>query len=98
MDRYDERIQEAASRLLISLRQGSGIDANAADDLKDALRDAAAGWSSCDTIPKSSANLFVDLGNGIEACRYLYIGQVAEQIAVLADEIGDLIRSCVAIQ
>jgi hypothetical protein len=98
MDRYDERLQEAASRVLISLRQGRGIDAGAVADLKDALRNAAAAWSSSDTIPKSSANLFVDLGSGIEACRYLYTGQEAEQVALLADEIGDLVRLCVSVQ
>jgi hypothetical protein len=98
MDCYDERLQEAASRVLISLRQGHGIDSGAVVALKDALRNAAAAWSSSDTIPKSSANLFVDLGSGIESCRYLYSGQESEQIALLADEIGDLVRRCVSDQ
>lgn len=97
MDSYDERLQEAASRVLISLRQGRGIDARAAADLKEALRGAAVGWSSSDTIPKSSANLFVDLGSGIQACGYSYTGHEAEEIAILADDVSDLVRLCVAV-
>jgi hypothetical protein len=93
----DKRLQDAASRVLIRLRQAGGIDANEVAELKDALRSAAAAWASSDTIPKSSANLLVDLASGIEACSEAHSGQEAERIAMLAEEVADLVRLCVAI-
>jgi hypothetical protein len=75
----DKMLHDAASRLLSGLRQGRGIDAQAAVDLKAQLRIFAEAWAMFDSVPKSSANLFVDLPGGIEACRYMYAGQEAER-------------------
>jgi hypothetical protein len=97
MEMNDEDIQESAGVLLIALRRGDGLDESAAASLKEALRNAAEAWRESPAIPKSAANLFVDLAVGIENCRYLYSGTLAEEITKLADEIGGLVRECVAL-
>jgi hypothetical protein len=93
----DKKLHDAARRLLVSLRCGLGIDVAAANDLRAALQEAAKAWATSDTISKLNANLFVDLASGIEACSHAYEGHEAEGIVALADEIGELIRLCVAV-
>ena len=96
MDKIETELQGAATELLTPLRQGRGIDEEAAERLKSALRAAAEAWADSKDISKSAANLFVDLASGIEACSYSY-GPDGERIRVLADEVADLIRACVAV-
>jgi hypothetical protein len=97
MDPHDQRIQDAASRLIIALRQARGIDSQAASDLRAALIGAAEAWASSNTIPKSTASLFVDLASGLESFRFAYSGSEAHAIEALALEIGDLVRQVVAV-
>lgn len=94
MEDVERELQEAASELLTPLRQGRGVDTTAADRLKTALGAAALAWTGSVVIPKTAANLFVDLANGIDACSYAYGGEDAERIRLLADEIADLVRAC----
>jgi hypothetical protein len=96
MDEIEKGLQQAASQLLTSLRQGRGIDDIAAERLKNALHQAAEVWANSEMISKSAANLFVDLASGIEACSYSY-GSDGDRIKALADEVADLIRACVAV-
>lgn len=56
--------------MLTSLRQGRGLDVQASERLKEALRTAAQVWADATVISKSAANLFVDLAAGIEACSH----------------------------
>jgi hypothetical protein len=98
MRNIEEDLEDVAGRLLDSLRQSRGIDTEAADRLRELLRAAAKAWASSPSIPKRSANLFVDLASGIEACRYSYPGEDSQTIGRLADELADLIRACVAIE
>jgi len=56
--------------VLTSLRQGRGLDVQASERLKEALRTAAQVWADATVISKSAANLFVDLAAGIEACSH----------------------------
>jgi hypothetical protein len=97
MDQYEERVHSAADRVLTCLRQAGGIDAEAAAELRVALQEAAEAWASSDTVTKSIASLFVDLASGIEACSYAYPGPESAEIRLLADEVGDLVRKCVAV-
>jgi hypothetical protein len=94
MENVDRELQAAAAQLLTSLRQGRGVEDADADRLRNALRAAAAAWSTSEVIPKKAANLFVDLASGIEACSYGYAPADAQRIKELADEIADLIRAC----
>jgi hypothetical protein len=98
MDSYEARIQDAANRLLTSLRQGRSVDQRAAADLRSGLQDAAAGWAASVTVSKSAANLFVDLATGIGACGYLYRVEEGGQISLLADEVADLVRRCLEVR
>jgi hypothetical protein len=90
----ESELQAAATEFLTLLRQGRGMDTNAAGRLKNALREAAKQWERSDVVPKSAANLFVDLSSGIEACSYSYGPDEANRIRLVADEIADLVRRC----
>lgn len=93
----DHDIQQAAERVLGALRSADGLDEEAVQELKGALRSAALEWKSSEVVPKSAANLFVDLAPAIEACGDLYPGLEGERIAVVAGEISDLIREVLRI-
>jgi hypothetical protein len=97
MDAIESELLVSATEVLTPLRQGVGLVPAAAERLKQALRAGAREWSNSLTITKSAANLFVDLASGIEACSYAYGGDKAEQVRAFADEVGDLVRACVAI-
>lgn len=97
MDKIETELQFAAEELLTSLRQGHGLNAKSAERLKNALRIAAQAWAETDVIPKSAANLFVDLSSGIEACGYAYGGVEQNTVKDLADEVADLVRACVSV-
>ncbi len=95
MDEVESELQAAAVDVLTPLRQGRGLDTEAAERLKTALGAASRAWASASTISKSAANLFVDLASGIDACSYAYSGQDAENIKASSDDVADLVRSCV---
>ena len=97
MDAIELELQTSAAEVLTLLRQGHGLEAAASERLKQALQVAAREWQDSGTITKSAANLFVDLASGIEGCSYPYGGEVGGRIKALADEVGDLVRACVAI-
>jgi hypothetical protein len=97
MDKIESELQAAAAEFLTILRQGRGPDEVAANRMKRALRAAANEWANSDMIPKSAANLFIDLASGIESCSCSYSGEEANRTRVLADEVADLVRACVAV-
>lgn len=88
----DTRIQQAARVLLGQLRAGDGLDSDAAEELKASLMEAAREWGASSMVPKSTANLFVDLWPAIESCRFLYPEPIASAIEQLALEVADLAR------
>ncbi|MBK8252208.1 MAG: hypothetical protein IPK82_06015 [Polyangiaceae bacterium] len=96
MTRNEQRLHDSAEVLLVWLRTAKGIHKEAAESLKAALGDLAEEWVSTDVIPKSAANLLVDLASGIDSCSELYHGNEAASIRDLAIEIGDLVRKCVS--
>jgi len=98
MDEAECELQEAAGDVATKLRSGQGLDVATCDRLKFALRKAAERWASSQVISKSAANLFVDLASGIDASSYAYQGEEAIRIRAFADEIADLVRTCVAIE
>jgi hypothetical protein len=98
MDEVECELQEAAGELATTLRLGRGLDAAMLDRLRCALKNAAQHWAGRQTITKSAANLFVDLSPSIDASSYLYQGEEANRIRLLADEIADLVRACVAVE
>ena len=96
MEHIEAALEAAAVELIGPLRQGMGLDEKAANRLKQALRTAAQEWMNAETISKSTANLFIDLANGIGACGDAYGGEEGERIKAIADEVADLVRACVA--
>jgi hypothetical protein len=80
----------------VPLRMGQGMDEIALGDLRDALRRCADMWHEQDLVPKLAANLLVDLYPAVEASSYLYGDDYAPRVRAVAEEIGDLVRSCVA--
>jgi hypothetical protein len=97
VDAIETEIQKSAERLLTALRKGRGIDSVAAESLKQSLRQAAAEWRSSRTVSKSAANLFIDLASGISALAHSYGNDEGRRIEALADELGELVRQCVAV-
>jgi len=92
----DKDIQKTAEIVLSALRRGEGLNRTGLEELRSALIHAAEAWRDIPSIPKSAANLFIDLGSGIESCRYLYPGSEGDEIAKVAEEISALIRECVS--
>jgi hypothetical protein len=96
MDEIETELQAAAADLAYTVRGGGGLHAAQADRLRMALRAAADSWKSSTTIPKSAANLLVDLAPGIESCGFAYPGEEGQRIREFAYELSDLVRACVA--
>lgn len=48
-------------------------------------------------MPKLAANVLVDLYPAVEASSYLYGDDYAPRVRTVAEEIGDLVNSCVAV-
>lgn len=86
----------AADKFTVPLRMGQGVDEVALDALRDALRRCAEAWHERDLVPKLAANVLVDLYPAVEASSYLYSDDYAPRVRTVAEEIGDLVRSCVA--
>lgn len=86
----------AAEKFTVPLRMGQGIDETALDALRGALRACADAWRDRDLVPKLAANVLVDLYPAVEASSYLYGDDYAPRVRTVAEEIGDLVRSCVA--
>jgi hypothetical protein len=91
-----EALITAAERFTVPLRMGQGIDDIAYESLRDALRMCAIAWRTEDLVPKVAANVLVDLYPAVEASSYIYGDDYGPRVRAIAEEIGDLVRSCVA--
>ncbi len=95
MDDVEHELQEAAGEVLTTVRLGKQLSSAMETRLKLSLHQCARHWAGSEVVPKSAANLFIDLANGIDACSYAYKGEDAKRIKFFADEIADLVRACV---
>ncbi len=86
-----------AMAFAVPLRAGEGFDESAFNALCDALQTCADEWAATDVIPKTAANLLVDLSTGIEASSFQYQGDDNKKILHAADRIAFLVRECVAV-
>src|SRR4051812_7089801 len=96
MDQLESELQEAAEDFLTQLRMKLKLDLAAAARFKAPLRAAAVAWADTPTISKSAASLFVDLETATLSCAHLFKGEQQEAVKYLADELGGLVRKCVA--
>lgn len=74
-----------------------GIDEVAYDRLCGALRRCADAWRGRDAVPKRAANVLVDLYPAVEAGSHMYGDDYLPTLQMAAEEIGHLVRSCVAV-
>jgi hypothetical protein len=94
----DSAVQAAATAVLITLRRGEGLNDKQALNLLHALRPAASAWSDSEVAPRTAANLFVDLANGIDACGHAYGGEEGGRIAAFALEVQEAVREVVRLK
>ncbi|MFE3558928.1 hypothetical protein ACFXKW_29325 [Streptomyces sp. NPDC059193] len=80
------------------LRAGRGLDAQAYERLRRALRACAEEWAGADAIPRVGANALVDVFPATEANAALYAGEEADRIMGAAYELHDLVGACVALR
>jgi hypothetical protein len=76
---------------------GDGVDEAACNRLRDALHQRAVAWRARDVVPKLAVNTLVDLYPAVEASSYLYPEDQAISVRAIAEETGDLVRSCLAL-
>ena len=86
------RLLLACELFLVPLRAGDGFDDAEFERLCTALQTCVEVWKSADSIPKSLANVLVDLWPGIQSAAYPYDAQEAAKINKAADIVGDLTR------
>jgi len=82
--------------ILIKLRFGDGVDYDKVDKVKILLNELAQEWEEKDSIPKQACDIFVDFYPAVEGTLSLYDdNNVKKEIMKNADEIMDLIRTCI---
>jgi len=82
--------------LLVSLRQGDGLDTEKVDKICNLLECMENKWKDSRLIPKKAAELFVDLCPVMESSCGLYDENEVLEIMDAADRIMVRIRGCLS--
>ncbi|SOE32611.1 hypothetical protein [Streptomyces sp. OK228] len=74
------RLEEAANRFVIPLRMNEGFDEQALLQLQEEIDRCGTAWRECTHVPKRAALILAELFPAIEACAWLYDGNMRQRI------------------
>lgn len=74
------RLEEAANRFVIPLRMNEGFDERALLQLKEDIDHCGTAWREETHVPKRAALILAELFPAIEACAWLYEGEMRQRI------------------
>ncbi|MEV6513727.1 hypothetical protein AB0M61_47440 [Streptomyces sp. NPDC051642] len=74
------RLDEAATRFVIPLRMNEGFDEQALLRLQEEIDGCRTAWRNETCVPKRAALILAELHPAIEACAWLYDGDVRQRI------------------
>ena len=74
------RLEEAANRFVIPLRMNEGFDEQALLQLKEDIDHCGTAWREETHVPKRAALILAELFPAIEACAWLYEGEMRQRI------------------
>ncbi|RKE02893.1 hypothetical protein [Streptomyces sp. TLI_171] len=73
-------LEEAATRFVIALRMNEGFDKGALQELHEAIDRCGKAWRESDQVPKRGALILAELFPAIDACAWLYEGEMRQRI------------------
>ncbi|AYG78513.1 hypothetical protein DWB77_00621 [Streptomyces hundungensis] len=74
------RLEEAATRFVTPLRMNEGFDERALLQLREEIDRCGSAWRGATHVPKRAALILAELSPAIEACAWLYEGDVRQRI------------------
>jgi hypothetical protein len=74
------RLEEAANRFVIPLRMNEGFDERALLQLQEEIDRCGTAWRDGTHVPKRAALILAELFPAIEACAWLYEGNMRQRI------------------
>jgi len=74
------RLEEAADRFVIPLRRNEGFDEQALLQLLEQIDRCGTAWREEAHVPKRAALILAELHPAIEACAWLYEGNMRQRI------------------
>ncbi|MFG3285182.1 hypothetical protein [Streptomyces sp. NPDC048111] len=74
------RLEEAADRFVIPLRRNEGYDEQALLRLREEIDRCGTAWREETHVPKRAALILAGLHPAIEACAWLYEGDMRQRI------------------
>ncbi|MFE0683780.1 hypothetical protein ACFW17_23575 [Streptomyces sp. NPDC058961] len=74
------RLEETATRFVIPLRMNEGFDEQALLQLQEEIDRCGRAWRNEPHIPKRAALILAELSPAIEACAWLYGGDMRQRI------------------
>lgn len=74
------RLEEAVGRFVIPLRMNEGFDEPALRQLQEQIDHCGTAWREETHVPKRAALILAELHPAIEACAWLYEGNMRQRI------------------
>ncbi|MGQ4434421.1 hypothetical protein [Streptomyces sp. SAS_260] len=74
------RLEEAANHFVIPLRMNEGFDEQALLQLQEEIDGCGTAWREGTHVPKRAALILAELFPAIEACAWLYEGDMRQRI------------------
>ncbi|MFF3583946.1 hypothetical protein [Streptomyces mirabilis] len=74
------RLEEAENRFVIPMRMNEGLDEQALLQLQEEIDRCGTAWRECTHVPKRAALILAELLPAIEACAWLYDGNMRRRI------------------
>ncbi|WP_262057279.1 hypothetical protein [Streptomyces sp. STR69] len=74
------RLEEAADRFVAPLRMNEGFDGQALLKLEEEIDRCGTAWRGAAHVPKRAALILAELHPAIEACAWLYEGDMRQRI------------------
>ncbi|MER5559970.1 MULTISPECIES: hypothetical protein [unclassified Streptomyces] len=74
------RLEEAANRFVTPLRMNDGFDEQALLHLQEEIDRCGSAWRKETHVPKRAALILAELSPAIEACAWLYEGDMRQRI------------------
>ena len=96
MSDLSTRLADAWGEFIVALRSNEGFRADPYAALVGVLRDCAPGWWQVDAIPKSGANVLVEIVPATQAAAEAYDEPVRTRVLDASFELYDLVVECFA--